>query len=388
MKRDKAFSNILKHKKEYKVQVIYTQIDRDSRNAPHFTQYSYRLNPRQYFYCASMVKLPTCAMAMERLNNLGIKGLDKDTRLTIDSLNVCEPAVKLDTATINYPSLGTYIKKMLLVSDNDAFNRAYDFLGPEYIYNRMVQLGYSNARIDQRYAGCTPTENKLTPSFKFYNDNGAVIYSQSQTLCQQQYRYPFAKKMIMGIGFYNDSSDKIGPPKDFEYSNFLPLENVQDVLISLLFPNSVPASQRFNLTPEQYKFLQQYMSEYPEESYFKEYHDTSYYPAYKKYYFYGRRRNAVIDSNIRIFNIVGRAYGFLSDVAYIVDFKNNIEFFLSAVTYTNKDKILNDDIYEYDTVGYPFFVNLSKMIYNYEKQRKHQYKPDLKEFKMDYSANK
>jgi hypothetical protein len=388
MKKDKAFSNILRHKKSYKIQIIYTQVDRDNNNKPNFTQYSYRLNPYQYFYCASMVKLPTCAMTLERLNKLGINGLDLNTRLSIDSANTCEPGVKKDTTSVNYPSLATYFKKMLLVSDNDAFNRAYDFLGPEYIYNRMVQLGYPNARIDQRYAGCTPMENRLTPAFKFYGNNDSVIYSQTGLVCAQQYSYPFAKKMLIGKGFYNDSSGKIGPPKDFEYSNFLPLENVEDVLISLIFPNSVPQSQRFDLTPIQYKFLQQYMSEYPEESYFKEYQDTGYYPAYKKYYFYGRSKNAVIDSNIRIFNIVGRAYGFLSDVAYIVDFKNNIEFFLSAVTYTNKDGILNNDKYEYDSVGYPFFVNLSKMIYNYERKRKREHKPDLSEFKLNYSANK
>ena len=391
MKKDEnhAFDDVLKHHKDYKVQIIYTQVDRDAKNAPHFTQFNYQLNPKQYFYCASMVKLPTCAIALERLNKLNINGLDYNTRLSIDSINACEPKVKLDALSdINYPSIGTYIKKMLLVSDNDAFNRGYDFLGPDYLYKRMYQSGYFYARIDQRYAGCGLEENHITPGFKFYNSTGSVIYSQPDSTHVTLYQYPFAKEMLVGKGFYDDGTHTIKEPKDFEYSNFLPLENVQDILMSLIFPNSVPSYQHFDLKPEQYKLLQQYMSEYPQESYFKEYHDTSYYPAYKKYYFYGRKRNAVIDTNIRIFNIVGRAYGFLSDVAYVVDFKNNIEFFLSAVIYTNKNGILNDDKYEYDTIGYPFFVNLSKMIYNYEKLRKRQYTPDLKEFKLDYTANK
>ncbi len=31
------------------------------------------------------------------------------------------------------PTVAHYIKKILLVSDNDAFNRLYEFLGQEYI---------------------------------------------------------------------------------------------------------------------------------------------------------------------------------------------------------------------------------------------------------------
>ncbi len=55
-----------------------------------------------------------------------------------------------------------------------------------------------------------------------------------------------------------------------------------------------------------------------------------------------------------VFNKPGWTYGFLIDAAYIADFKNNIEFMISACIYTNSDGILNDDKYDYDTIGYPF----------------------------------
>jgi hypothetical protein len=90
------------------------------------------------------------------------------------------------------------------------------------------------------------------------------------------------------------------------------------------------------------------------------------------------------DPSIRIFNKVGDAYGFLTDAAYIVDFKNNIEFMLSANIYCNTDEIFNDDNYDYDTIGFPFMKNLGKVIYNYELKRQRKTKPDLSSFKMDY----
>ena len=42
---------------------------------------------------------------------------------------------------------------------------------------------------------------------------------------------------------------------------------------------------------------------------------------------------------------------FLTDISYVADFKNNIEFMLTATVYVNSDEILNDDKYDYDSVG-------------------------------------
>ena len=86
----------------------------------------------------------------------------------------------------------------------------------------------------------------------------------------------------------------------------------------------------------------------------------------------------------RIFNKEGDAYGFLTDIAYIVDFKNNVEFMLSATIYCNQDGILNDDKYDYETIGLPFMKNLGRLIYDYELKRERLVKPDLSTFKLVY----
>ncbi len=104
---------------------------------------------------------------------------------------------------------------------------------------------------------------------------------------------------------------------------------------------------------------------YPYESDYPKY-DSSYFPAYKKYLYYGKDPKAVIDSNLRIYNIVGQAYGFTTDIAYFENTKKGISFFLAVSLYTNADGILNDDKYEYNTIAFPFLQALGEAVYQRE----------------------
>ena len=115
---------------EYELQIIYTQIDRDAQNRPTFTPYTFHLNPRQYFNPASLVKLPVVALSLEKLNDLNKPGITRRTIMATGTAYRCQtpvpfaaPADSDQTATV-----GNYIKRMLLVSDNVAYNRLYEFL--------------------------------------------------------------------------------------------------------------------------------------------------------------------------------------------------------------------------------------------------------------------
>ncbi|MEJ0056329.1 MAG: hypothetical protein WDN75_12110 [Bacteroidota bacterium] len=126
------------------------------------------------------------------------------------------------------------------------------------------------------------------------------------------------------------------------------------------------------------------MSQLPRETLYPQYDkDTSLYDAVVKPLMFGDDRKP-IPGNIRIFNKVGGAYGYLVDNAYIVDFDNNAEFMLSVVINVNLDGIYNDDKYEYKKIGYPFLKNIGQTIYMYELGRKREREPDLSEFKLKY----
>src|SRR5580704_12671120 len=53
------FGKILESPDSFKVQIIYTQIDRDQHNQASFKNYYFHVDSLSYFYPASTVKLPT-----------------------------------------------------------------------------------------------------------------------------------------------------------------------------------------------------------------------------------------------------------------------------------------------------------------------------------------
>lgn len=379
------FQHVLDHPTHNEVQILYTQIDRDEHNIPHFTTYTYRLNPKHYFYPASTVKLPTAIFALEKINELNINGLDKNTEMVTDSVSPGEVRVSKDpTARDGKPSIAQYIKRILLVSDNNAYNRLYEFVGRGEINNRLRYYGLSHSRIIGRLAvGDGGASARMTNPIRFYNAKNMLIYDPPPQYDGLDYPMHL-DNMVIGKGYIDRNDKLVMKPFDLSDKNVYPLEDQQLVLKKLLFPEAFPKSERFNLKDEDYKFLYRYMSMYPTESDYPKYKSPEYYPAYCKFIYYGGESNAAVNPDIRIFNKVGDSYGFDIDNTYVVDFKNKVEFLLSAVVQSNDDGIYNDDKYEYQTVCLPFLKNLGQVIYQYELKRPREHQPDLSKFKFKY----
>jgi beta-lactamase class A len=375
------FDSIIAKKNELGVQIIYTQIDRGRNGNAKFTDHYFNYNPDRYFYPASTVKLPIAILALQKLHELNIPGLDKNTTMITETdYNGQTPVYNDPTTADGRPTIAHYIKKILLVSDNDAFNRLYEFLGQEYINETLHKMGYEDVQILHRLQiSLTEDQNRHTNPVRFYDSNSKIIYEKPAEISNMVYAKRNTK---MGKGFY--SGDKlIDEPFDFSKKNRLSLKDLHNILRSIIFPKMVSAKQRFNLTKDDYDFLHKYMSMMPQESKFPSYDSVNYWDTYVKFLFYGAEKGKT-NPDIRIFNKPGDAYGFMIDVAYIVDYKNNVEFMISAVIHCNSDGIFNDDKYDYDSVGRPFMKNLGRVIYEYELKRERKYVYDLSSFRFQY----
>jgi Beta-lactamase enzyme family len=368
------FREILKNKEKNNLQIIYTQIDRDKTGNPNFTNFTYNINKEKYFYPASTVKMPIAFLALEKLNELNINGLDMNTTMIIDSSNEGEDAVySQPLAEDSRPTIANYIKQIFLVSDNDAYNRLYEFLGQEYIMKKLAEKGYPDAVIRHRLQKIlTTNQNSKTNTISFYDKNGELIYKQP---AQHNKKYIASLKVKIGKGYFNNDV-LINQPFDFSLKNRVYLQDLHSILQSVIFPNTVNLKKRFLFTEKDYKFVKQCLSSYPSESHFPPYDTSIYWDAYCKFLYFGSEKK-LVDTNIRIFNKVGDAYGFLTDVAYLVDTSNNIEFMLSATILCNNDEIFNDDNYDYETIGLPFMKNLGRLIYDVELKRTKKYLPNL-----------
>ena len=354
----------------HRLQIIYTRVLHESKNKIQLENHTYNLSDELYFYPASLVKLPVCVFTLEKLNKLKSHDISLDSKISIEDNHSCQTAVTIDKLSDNFtPTLGNYIQKALVISNNESYNRLYEFVGQEYINNRLSVLGYKKSRIITRFSPCDSTENRYTNGFIFYNTKGERVYYQTPAYSKISLTPPLPD-MKIGIA-HTDEGKTINLPKDFSYMNCLPLQDVHDFLIRLIYPDMFSSS--LLLTSKNREFILKFLSAKPKESLIKKISRyKNYYDFYTNYLYYGSDKNGVENSSLKIYNIVGQSYGFLSDVAYFEDVTNGIDFFLSAVIYTNSSGILGKGGYEYDTIGLPFLRDLGKCIYNYELElRKH-----------------
>lgn len=378
--KNETFQQVIKAPLTYRLQIIYTQINRDKHNKATFKNYYFNYDPNLYFNPASTVKLPLAFLALEKLNTLP-DGVNKYTSMQFDSSYEKQVVLYSDSTSQNgFPSIAQFVRKVFLISDNDAYNRLYQFIGQQGINRTLQDKGYKDVRITRQFMGFTAEQNKHTNGIRFIKDNRELIYTQPPDYNTDLFRFPPPIKI--GKGHLDRNDSLINEPIDFTFANYISLKDLQQLLQSVLFPSSVSGKQRFRLTTDDYNFLYRYLSQYPSETNYPKYDTEKFYDSYVKFFFRDSTRQ--MPPYVRVFNKVGWAYGFLTDVSYVADFKNKVEFMLSATVYVNSDGILNDNKYDYDSIGYPFLYQLGQTIYNYELKREREYKPDLSKFILQY----
>ncbi|HEY5967993.1 MAG TPA: serine hydrolase [Chitinophagaceae bacterium] len=383
--KDSLFRSVISHPDIYRYQIIYTQINRDKNNVPSFTNYYYNYDSLRYFNPASTVKMPLAFLSLEKLNQLKQSDVNMFTPMQFDSGYSRQTILYKDsTAENGLPSIAQFIRKAFLVSDNDAYNRMYEFVGQQAINRRMHEMRYPDFRITRRFMRMNADENRHTNPIRFIKPDGSLIYLQPMAFNTDSFDFSHINKM--GRAYMNSQDSLINEPIDFTTANNLTVYHLQQLLQSVMFPNSVPENRRFHLTRDDYDFLYRYLSQYPSETDHPKYDTGLYYNSYVKFFF--KQGSHDIHNYVRVFNKVGWAYGCLTDVSYVVDFKNNVEFMLTATIYVNSDGVMNDNKYDYDNIGYPFLYRLGQCIYNYELKRTKKYKPDLSRFNIHYQKRK
>lgn len=379
---NKDFQKILNEPDKYRLQIIYTQINRDKNNQPTFTNHYFNVNDQMYFNPASTVKFPLALLSLDKLNRLKEHKISKYTRIAFDSAYSKQTKMNEDKTSENgYPSIAHYIKKAFLVSDNDAYNRMYEFVGQQEINRSLHSKGYDNVRIMHRFVPMSIDENRHTNPVSFYDENGNVLFAQPMLFNQDAFDHSRDEKL--GNAYMDANDNIIQKPFDFSTKNRMALEELHNIMRSVMFPESVEPSQRFHLTQDDYTFLYQYLSQFPGETNYPKYDGEKFYDSFVKFFFRDSTHKT-LPEGVRVFNKVGWAYGFLTDISYVADFKNNVEYLLSATIYVNEDGILNDGNYEYESTGHPFFFHLGKSIYEHELQRERKNTPNLDRFKVNY----
>ena len=355
-----SFKKVISEPQKYKLQIIFSQVIKDSSGKKSFINQSFNFNDSLYFYPASLVKLPSSIFALELINELKNNGIDKNTRLIIDSSFSCQKKLIWDNSTNDsLASIASFIEKALVVSDNDAYNRLYEFVGPKYFSQRFNEFGMSKSVIRHRFASCDQQENRSTNKISFLSKTGDTLFSKEQDYFKGVYLKPMKNMFVESFPYYSRSKRPKKTSKDFSLRNSMSLTDIHSLLMELIYPES----QKFNflIDDDDRKFLISNLSNNPNESNLRSIRTNPLYHDNMTNYLMMGTDSSQTKKDFSITNIVGLAYGFATDVAYIHNQNKSIEFFLSATIYTNYGNKIG---YDYPRISLPFLKNLGLIIYD------------------------
>lgn len=342
---------------QHAVQLRWVRIVRDADGARRYVSHDHGLAPRRWFPAASVVKLPMALLMAEAVQ---AAGGDVDSVLRLDAAPVSgewgdEPLVD---------SIARGIDRTFAVSENRPYNRWYELLGGEHIHRRLVELGYPHVRLIARLGSSDIEANRR-------NGGGALLSADGRTLRRfpagvaAARRFPFGR-VLSGEGWQNDDGSVIPGPHDFSHANFLPLADSLRMLQAFVSPESVPAKQRWRIDGAVRARLLRALALRPRESTSPLYPEAEYPDGYARWFFVGDGAARYPDG-LSVSGKSGMAYGALSEVAYVVDRDSGAECMLAASIRVNADGILNDDRYEYDTIGIPFMAAWSRAVLDVER---------------------
>ena len=341
-----AIRKVMDRVDQHELQILYTRIHR-TKDKIQFTDYEFNLNNSAYFYPASTVKFPIALLALEKVSQLDDFTLDTRFYVEGDTLET---------------TIGQEVIKVFALSDNDANNRLFEFLGQDTINLGLSSKGIGPHRIAHRLATDNADDITTRPLIVYLNDSTTT---QLGPVISTPLEYLELDNIQKGIG-YISGEDFLEEPFDFSLKNYYPVSTQHEIMKRLFFPQQYESNERFGLGSEERSLLLEAMSSLPRKY---GYDENDFYDSYGKFFIYGDSRNRIPES-VKIYNKIGYAYGTLTDCAYVKDKDNNIDFILTATILVNQNMVFNDDQYEYESIGIPFLAALGREILKYELQNK------------------
>ncbi len=354
LKSDPYLKEIIKDKEDYEIQVMLTKVNHDNTKID-FQNYQYQHDENQYFYPASTIKLPIVVLTLKKINELRSKGSDITLKSKIILNNVDNYSnFKLQDSITSFQNL---IADIFLVSDNSASNILIDFIGYNYFNDEMQNAGFDRTYLNHKfnpdpYVNSTwqisDLDNNMISSI---NDNQKIIKADDKIngLDKGERRY-----------FNGEILDE---SLNFSEKNRFSITDMHNLIKYIFYPEIFDKANTFNLNVEDYDFIRYWMSRFTYEDIGEKFiGDENFFETYNKFFIHGDEQS-VSNEQIRVYNKIGQAYGTSIDNGLIKNYQNNVEFILTSTIYTNKNKVINDNLYEYDDIAEPFLAKLSRAIY-------------------------
>jgi hypothetical protein len=358
----------------HRLQILVGQVEPSpgTDRPPTLRRSGYRVDA-EYFYPASSVKLCGVVAAIELLQELNAsRGGSPET-----------PVVRLSTPLRFHPGPGRgqveetdptnledghitvahELRKIFLVSDNDAYNRLYDLVGPGDLNSRMWDLGLESVRLRHRLSLPLPPElNLRAPRVDVLLDEEEPLVLPARRSERPAPPHDVGG-LLVGSAHIGDDGQRVEKPFDFSTKNRISLRDLQDLLVLVTRPDVAlrDPHQPLHWSEAQYQFVWRAMSQLPGDSENPVYPREAYPDDFAKLALDGLLR-VIPAERLRVYNKAGWAYGFLVENAYVVDEQSGRSFFFTVTLRADPDDVVGDDQYAYEQLGRPFLEKLAEIL--------------------------
>ena len=354
---DSTVDHVLNNAGKYHFQLILSIIDTiDGKE----NILSFDLNRDKYFFSpASLIKFPVAIVAAEKLSELKRQynvGLDDSIRVELCS---CDKNIFSYLKRTSPPTFRQILRETMIMSSNTGYNFFFNFLGKDDFNTRIRALGYDRINLRNRfYLPCSEEEQSLYGGISFLDSNGREKYKMN--CIRSNGTWLNSRDWPHEAGIQHKENGKwVHGPKDYINSNYVSLWEAHHMLVSLMRSDS----SVFRIDEEIKKVLTDAMGSFPRELNSKHY--TGSYPDHYYKFFLDPVSMHTSDGSLRIYNKVGIAGGFISDVSFFHDKRSGLRFYLSAAMMAKKDGIPDNGKYDYYSIGIPVFRKIGAIVYAY-----------------------
>lgn len=360
--RPQRFGTVLEDPARYRLQILVTVIQ-PGADGPTVVEHPYRVDA-EYVYPASAIKTFAAVGALKVLAELRGQG----HRVGLDTpLAYCEGEkgpcdIETDDSNVDSGTItvGHEIRKMQLVSNNVSFNRLYELVGHRELNEMMWAMGFSTLRVQHRMYGVKdPAMQRITPRIELRPRRGKKVLVPRRVSDLEMPPAEF-DELELGIAYIDDALDeRVETPLDFSTKNYVSIRDLHALALAIARPG-LPGVPDLKLTKKHRAHLVAAMADNPAES------DNPVYPDMRNGLRYktmiGGMSKVVPLPRIRYVGKAGRAYGFHLDNAYVEDRQTHRAMAITVVIYANENRVLNDNVYEYDGVTRPFLKALGRTL--------------------------
>ena len=312
-----------------------------------------------YFYPASAVKLLVASSALEKLAELrdgagdGRRHPDVTLRSRLRFIDGAGSTRKVVTTTLRGE-----LEKALVLSDNDAHNRLFDFVGRDELGELLARVSLPRARI-MHYLG--EALDHEPPVIEFSPAGRSIYVAQRNGFAAPP---PPTEGTALGKAYINGSGQIVQRPMEFAEKNYVPLRELQDILVATMRPDLVDPAAVPRLSPGDRAELRAVLSTLPSElkqmrglraDQLRVVDET--YKSFHRAFVRARPTD-----RLRVYGKSGRAFGFSVENVYVADETTGRSLFAAVTIYAHDSGTVGDDRYEYESVASPFVGKVAELL--------------------------